>query len=77
MVTLVLLTVNAVLVLGVNEKAFELLAYEMSSCELSLYVAVITNPVGAKYSPAVYVVFVGAVLIAIVLNVFAVEESTL
>ena len=75
--TLVLLTVKAVLVLGLNVKLLELLdEYVISSIELSLYVALITKPAGSKCSPAVYVVFVGAVLTAILLNVFVVLEAT-
>ena len=53
-VTLVLLTVKAVLVDGLNVKLLALLdEYVMSSVVLSVYVTLKTNPAGAKFSPAV------------------------
>ena len=54
--------VNAVEVEGLNVKSEECPAYAYVLVELFEYVLVITKPVGSKYSPSVYVTFVGAVL---------------
>ena len=75
MVTETWLVVKAVDVDGSKPKLASCPLYEKVSLLLLAKFLVIIKPVGSKYSPTVYVVFVGAVWTAIVLNV-GVESVT-